>query len=75
MDCQKSADRSARPAETALSFAQRQAWVTDRLADLCEIEPDRLRTWVFARWCVEAAWAQPHEVAPMGSVISAVAPS
>lgn len=47
--------------------------VTGRVARLCDFEADRLRTWVFARWCVEAAWAQPHELALMTSVISAVA--
>jgi streptomycin 6-kinase len=32
-----------------------------RMAQLCEVDLDRFRLWFFARWVVEASWAQPAE--------------
>ncbi len=48
--------------------------VTERLARLCEVDAGRLRTWVFARWCVEAAWAQPEDIGRLAGVLRRLAP-
>jgi streptomycin 6-kinase len=48
--------------------------VIDRLADLCELDADRLRTWIFARWCVESAWAQPEDADRLAGVLRKLAP-
>jgi streptomycin 6-kinase len=31
----------------------------DRVADLCGVDRERLRLWLFARWVVESAWTGP----------------
>ena len=30
--------------------------MADRMADLCEVDRERFRLWLFARWVVESAW-------------------
>jgi streptomycin 6-kinase len=32
---------------------------SDRMADLCGLDRDRFRRWLFARWVVESAWTGP----------------
>ena len=56
-------------------LARDPAGVTSRLATLCDLDPERLRHWLFARWCVEAAWSPPPDLGRMTTVIGAVAPS
>ena len=44
-----------------------------RMADLCEVDRERFRRWLFARWVVESAWSGPG-AADLVEVARALAP-
>ena len=48
--------------------------LTHRMADLCCIDPERFRLWVFARWVVESSWSEPAEAAGLIEVATVLAP-
>ena len=45
-----------------------------RTADLCGVDPARFRRWLFARWVVEATWAEPADRPGLLAVALALAP-
>jgi streptomycin 6-kinase len=45
-----------------------------RMAGLCDVDLGRLRLWFFARWVVEASWAQPDEQPGLLAVARHLAP-
>jgi len=45
-----------------------------RIAGLCEVDLGRFRLWFFARWVVEASWAQPAEQPGLLAVARHLAP-
>jgi len=48
--------------------------VAARMAGLCDVDPARFRLWFFARWVVEASWAQPAEQPGLLAVARHLAP-
>jgi streptomycin 6-kinase len=45
--------------------------LADRMADLCEVDPERFRLWLFARCAVESPWWP--ELAPVASALARMA--
>ncbi len=48
--------------------------MTGRMADLCGVEPERFRRWVFARWVVESSWSEPAAAARLLEIATVLAP-
>jgi streptomycin 6-kinase len=48
--------------------------LADRMADLCGVDRERFRMWLFARWVVESSWAAPGDVDLLVRVATRLAP-